>query len=173
MKTIVYTAAVAVLCGLSVRADESMSTTTTLSKYDSSGISENYAGRLGAGVMFGEPVGGTLKYWLTDQFALDAAAGWSPRSDSYLYLHSDVLWHNFNLIPVQEGRLPVYIGVGGFARFRNHDRDDQAGIRLPIGISYMFKEVPVDIFAEIAPAIDLTPSVRGDFTGGFGIRYWF
>jgi len=167
MKKLFYTATLAAWCALPVHADESMT------KNNSPDFSEAYAGKLGAGVIFGEPVGGTIKYWFNDQLALDGALGWSAHDDTYLYLHSDVLWHNFNLIPVKEGRMPVYFGVGGLARFRNHDRDNEVGVRLPVGVSYMFKHAPVDVFVEVAPAIDLAPSVRGDFTGGFGIRYWF
>jgi hypothetical protein len=33
--------------------------------------------------------------------------------------------------------------------------------------------LPVDIFAEIGPALDVSPDVRGDFTGGGGVRFWF
>jgi len=33
--------------------------------------------------------------------------------------------------------------------------------------------VPVDIFVEVGPVIDFTPSVRGGVTGGIGARYWF
>ena len=51
--------------------------------------------------------------------------------------------------------------------------DNQVGIRAPIGLSYMFDREPIDIFVEIRPAIDIAPSVRGDITGGIGIRYWF
>jgi hypothetical protein len=83
------------------------------------------------------------------------------------------LWHNFDLIPVPQGRLPVYFGVGGLVRFRDDNQDNQAGIRVPVGISYMFDKAPVDIFVEVGPALDLTPDVRGDITGGIGVRYWF
>jgi hypothetical protein len=37
----------------------------------------------------------------------------------------------------------------------------------------MFDNAPVDVFAEIAPAVDVSPDVRGEITGGVGIRYWF
>ena len=88
-------------------------------------------------------------------------------------MQSDVLWHKFNLIPVSEGSMPVYFGAGGLLRFRNSGEDDQFGIRLPVGVSYLFDNAPVEIFAEIGPALDLTPAVRGEVTGGIGIRYWF
>jgi hypothetical protein len=90
-----------------------------------------------------------------------------------LYLHGDVLWHDFDLIPVSQGRLPLYFGVGGLVRVRDDNYNNQIGVRAPVGLSYMFDNLPVDVFVEVAPAIDLTPAVRGEVTGGIGIRYWF
>jgi len=58
-------------------------------------------------------------------------------------------------------------------RFRDHNHDDEVGIRVPVGLSYMFDNAPIDVFAEIAPAIDVTPDVRGEITGGVGVRFWF
>jgi hypothetical protein len=134
---------------------------------------QNYVGKLGVGLTVGEPTGATLKYWLNNTLALDGAFGWSSHDHTDLYLHSDVLWHNFELISPSRGRLPVYLGVGGLARFRDEHRDNQFGIRIPVGLSYMFDRVPLDIFAEIAPAIDVAPYVRAELTGGIGIRFWF
>lgn len=136
-------------------------------------LSQDYVGKLGAGMIIGEPIGGSLKYWFNDTLAIDGAVGWSAHDHTDLYLHSDVLWHNFDLIPVSKGRLPVYFGVGGLFRFRDDSRDNQAGVRVPVGVSYMFDNAPIDVFAEIAPAIDVSPDVRGELTGGVGIRFWF
>jgi hypothetical protein len=58
-------------------------------------------------------------------------------------------------------------------RFREGNRDNQAGIRAPVGVSYIFDDLPIDIFAEIGPALDVTPDVKGEITGGIGARYWF
>ena len=69
--------------------------------------------------------------------------------------------------------MPIYIGVGGLFRIRDDNRDNQAGVRIPVGISYMFDNAPIDVFAEIGPALDVTPDVRGEMTGGVGIRFWF
>jgi hypothetical protein len=87
-------------------------------------------------------------------------------------MHADVLWHNFDLIKVPQGRLPIYFGVGALVRFRDN-ADDQLGVRIPVGVSYMFEQAPIDIFAEIGPAIDIVPDVRGEVTAGIGIRFWF
>ena len=131
------------------------------------------AGKFGVGLIAGEPMGVSMKYWVNNRLALDGAVGWSSRDDSDVYLHGDVLWHNFHLIPVSQGRLPVYFGIGGLVRFRDNHRANEAGIRFPVGLSYMFDNAPVDVFAEVGPAIDFAPDVRGDITGGVGVRYWF
>jgi len=131
------------------------------------------AGRFGAGVTFGEPIGATVKYFFTDTIAIDGAIGWSSADHADLYLQSDVLWHNYDLLKVSRGALPVYFGVGPLLRFRSGGDDNQVGIRAPVGLSYFFDKMPIEIFGEIAPALDVSPSVRGEVTGGIGIRYWF
>ena len=127
---------------------------------------------LSAGLMVGEPTGPTVKYFLNDTIAVDGAAGWSPYRHADAEIHGDILLHDFNLLPVSQGKLPVYVGAGLMVRFR-HDRDNQAGVRIPFGISYMFENIPVDVFAEIGPAIIFAPSFQGEVVGGFGARYRF
>ena len=174
MKKTIFFAAVAGLCGFSVRADEPAMSNTNLNIYASPTYStDNYVGKFGAGIILGEPTGASLKYFFNDTMAIDGAIGWSSHDNTDFYLHSDILWHNFDLIPVSQGRLPIYFGVGGLARFRDHNHDNEVGIRVPVGLSYMFDNAPVDIFVEIAPALDLTPGTRGEIEGGIGVRYWF
>ena len=133
------------------------------------------AGHIGAGLILGEPVGGSVKYWLNDTVAVDGAAGWSVHRHSSLYLHGDVLWHKFNLFDISPApaQLPIYFGVGGLVRFRNHGESNNVGVRVPVGVSYIFDNAPIDIFAEVGPALDFSPSVHGEVTGGIGIRFWF
>lgn len=128
--------------------------------------------RLGAGVILGEPTGATLKYWLNDNLALDTAIGASFDEDTDLNWHADALWHVFNLFPVSKGSLPLYFGAGVRAKFRDN-QDDRWGVRIPVGIAYLFEDAPVDVFLEAAPVIDFTPETRGSFNVSAGVRYWF
>jgi hypothetical protein len=179
MKKVLIVTISAMLLGLVTRAADTADTntdvTTTPSTMPTGSDSSHssHTGKFGAGITFGEPIGADVKYWLNETMAIDGALGWSFHDDTDVYLHSDFLWHNFQLIPVSQGQMPLYFGVGALARFRHGDDANQAGIRAPVGISYMFDNVPVDIFAEVAPAIDVAPFVRGEVTGGIGIRYWF
>jgi hypothetical protein len=176
MKRVNLITTLALLAGIGALAQETPSTNTMTVTQGNSSMKrsmDDMTGRFGVGVVLGEPIGGSVKYFFNDTMAIDGAAGWSARDHSDLYLHSDILWHNYDLLPVSQGRLPVYFGVGGLARFRSHNEDNQVGIRVPVGISYLFNNAPLDVFGEIGPAIDLAPLIRGEITGGIGVRFWF
>ncbi len=164
MKKILLTLASVMALGLASQAQPSNTSVTN--------SASDYLGRrFGAGLMIGEPLGVSLKYWLNDTMAIDGGIGESFHHDNGLQLHSDVLWHAFDLLKVPEGRLPLYFGVG--ARLKFEDGDDRFGIRVPVGLSYMLENDPVDIFLEVAPILDLSPSVHGDFNAAIGVRFWF
>jgi len=163
-KTLITAIMMALLGGISRAAEVSTGAVS-----GSGGAPEH---RFGAGVILGEPIGASLKYWLTEKIALDGAAAWSFWDQDNFEFHADVLFHKFDWIPVSQGKLPVYFGGGFRVKLQDND-DDRFGVRGPVGISYMFENVPVDIFVEVGPVIDFTPSVRGGVTGGIGARYWF
>ena len=135
---------------------------------------------LGVGVIAGEPTGLSLKYWLDDEHAIDGAAAWSFWDHDGFQLHADYLWHNFELLDSVEasGKLPVYYGVGARLKFTEdegrHDDDDHTafGIRVPVGVSYLFDGKPFDVFAELAPIVDLVPDFELNFSIAVGMRFY-
>lgn len=124
----------------------------------------------GLGIILGEPTGVSGKLWTSGENAFDFAAAWSFQGDGNLLLQADYVWHIFRLIPVSEGKLPFYVGVGGEVILAN---DPVIGVRVPLGLDYMFSNAPVDIFVELVPILRLAPSTDFDFAGGLGARYWF
>jgi hypothetical protein len=179
MKKVVIVTMTVTLVGLATQAADTVATNAdtngaVLTNSASGGVSySSHAGKFGAGATFGEPIGADVKYWFNEKMAIDGAMGYSFHDNTELYMHSDILWHAFNLFPISHGQLPLYFGVGGLARFRKDDIPNEVGIRAPVGVSYMFENAPVDIFMEVAPALDIAPGLRGEVTGGIGIRYWF
>lgn len=165
MKRILGTSLLVVSLGAFVRADENA---TNAASY-SGGATDR---KFGVGLLLGEPTGASLKYWLNDTLAIDGGVGCSFRHEDNLHLHADVLWHKFDLFHVDGGQLPLYFGVGPRLKVRDH-AEDRFGVRGPVGVSYMFDDLPVDIFLEVAPVVDFTPKTRMEFTAGIGARYWF
>ena len=101
------------------------------------------------------------------------AAAWSFADNAGLHLHADYLVHKFDLIPVEKGSLPFYFGIGGRIRFAEGNGDDRIGIRIPVGLDYIFADAPLDIFLELVPILDLAPDTDLDFNGAVGIRFFF
>ncbi len=137
--------------------------------------------QLGLGLIVGEPTGLAVKYWLDEEHAIDGGVAWSFWDEDGFQLHADYLWHFFELLQPEEasGKLPVYFGVGARLKFQEdngrHDDDDGNtvfGIRVPVGISYLFDGKPFDVFAEIAPILDLSPDVELNFSLAVGMRFY-
>lgn len=127
-------------------------------------------GDFGLGVIVGEPTGLSGKLWTEDSTAVDGVAAWSFGKRSALHLHADYLFHNFGLFKVEKGKLPIYFGIGGRIKFEDNSK---VGVRIPVGIEYIFTGAPLDIFLELVPLLDLVPSTEFRFNGGIGVRYFF
>lgn len=88
-----------------------------------------------------------------------------------MHVHADLLFHNFNLFNVNKGRLPLYYGVG--ARIKFHEDHNRIGVRVPVGLEYIFEGNHVDMFLEVVPLFDLTPETEFGINSAIGIRYFF
>ena len=117
--------------------------------------------KFGLGIILGEPTGLTAKYWTSPTTAWDFAFGTSVGGDrigSYngyydggtrLHFHVDYLWHSFDAIKSTE-RFPIYYGIGGRIN-TGAGYNSSAAVRGVIGIAWMPRQTPIDIFLEIVP----------------------
>ncbi|MBI3544659.1 MAG: hypothetical protein HY075_15415 [Deltaproteobacteria bacterium] len=133
------------------------------------------AGKTSVGAMFGAPTGVTLKYWAHSSNAIQVATAYS--FGGYLALMCDYLWH-FDLQFV--AGLRPYVGFGGASLFvsnsyANHEGryggTELAG-RLPAGVEWLPRKLPIGVFAEFVPALTIAPSVQGFVQGDVGIRFF-
>lgn len=128
------------------------------------------SGDVSAGIILGEPTGLTAKWWRSNTQAYDLAIAWSTGSDDRLHLHANYLMHRPDLIVVDNGKLPLYYGVGARVGIA---KESELGIRIPLGIAYHVETHPVEVFFEIVPVFNLIPGTAFDANGGFGVRYSF
>ena len=136
----------------------------------------NAESKFGAGFILGDPSGVTAKLLFNDVYALDAGLG--PSTYDGFYFYGDFLHHFADLFPVKE--LVLYIGIGAGFQNRDEDRNDKKDddedsleVRMPFGVEYTFKEVPVGLFVEIAPSTEFIPDFDFNIRGGTGARYYF
>jgi hypothetical protein len=127
--------------------------------------------RFGLGVIVGEPTGISGKKWLRHDAAIDGAIAWAFTDETSLHLHGDFLLHKFDLFDVTEGALPFYYGIGGRIRF--DEEDSRIGVRIPLGLDYLFEGSRFDLFLELVPILDLAPDTELNLNAGLGARYFF
>lgn len=140
-------------------------------------VQDSYAQErtFGLGVMIGEPTGISAKLWTSNSNAFDFGLGWSvigKRNDSgsRIHLHADYLWHAWNAIHSTE-RFPLYYGIGG--RFKGGGNEGSLAVRGVFGLAWMPRQTPIDIFLEMAPSFELTPSTGFAIDAALGARYFF
>lgn len=144
---------------------------------------EEEKGAFGLGILVGEPTGVSGKLYLTDDQAIAAGVGGAVVVRG-IQVHADYLVHPWILESTDTFVLPAYIGPG--LRALSHDRgsglDDafHVGPRGTIGLLFDFRQVPLDVFVEVAGIFEYRASSDGDHRGfgfdlnaGAGVRYYF
>lgn len=135
----------------------------------------------GAGLILGEPTGGTLKLFMGDIMAMQFSNGILFFNRDSIFAALDFVWHPSIIHESKHGILLWYIGVGpgfGIQGPWHHPHDDWDAdfafwVRVPGGACYFFQKVPVEVFAELAPASRFYPFWDFDFFLNTGARYYF
>lgn len=125
----------------------------------------------GLGIIIGEPTGLSAKYWTSSINAFDFGLGYSfSPKNSRLHLHADYLFHT-SLTNSSE-KFYLYYGPG--VRIKTREDDDSVlGIRGVIGIVWIPRGTPIDLFLEVVPVMTLIPATSFDINAGLGARYFF
>lgn len=136
----------------------------------------------GLGGIVGSPTGLSLKYFFGGPHAVDAAAGLGWLGGASFHVHVDYLFH-FVVIPTTHFDLPIYAGVGAKASVWFKDKGKYfgskksgaagIGIRVPVGVAFHLKKVPLDPFVEAVPGIGLLPGPGFSIDTAAGVRYYF
>ncbi|HUL45121.1 MAG TPA: hypothetical protein VLY03_12285 [Bacteroidota bacterium] len=138
------------------------------------------SGKLGLGVVVGQPTGLAWNYALDTRNAIDGGIGFSPNGDSRLY--ADYLWKSY---PFNSVGWSLHYGPGlvfGWESDRGEadendaflfpDDDLRFAIRGIIGVSYNIQRSPVDLFLDAGPLFIISPAASTDFDLGFGVRVY-
>jgi len=139
----------------------------------------------GFGIVLGEPLGLSAKYWSSSKNAWQAHLGasyfGSPR------IQVDYLWH-LDVFKSPVVKLIAGPGVGlGFGHegsgiwyknkgnkywYYREDDDFGIGVRVITGINIIPKATPIEIFLELGPNIGLFPGFGVGLDGAVGIRFY-
>ncbi|HOJ49400.1 MAG TPA: DUF3996 domain-containing protein [Spirochaetota bacterium] len=124
-----------------------------------------------AGIIIGNPTGLSFEY-----VNIQVGVGWDI--DKYFNMNIDYLLFNKSGIISGAPSLGLYAGLGGAFQIesnneKSNDDKNKLGIRIPLGIFVLIKDIPLRIFLEVAPTMYLIESTSFGFGVGLGIRYVF
>jgi len=139
---------------------------------------EASGGPFGLGLILGSPTGISGKLYLNQKNAIDFALGAAFLSSNGLHVHVDYLWHPIMLTQDEAFFMPLYVGVGARILDHDHGNDDDdvhLGVRVPAGILFDFRAVPLDVFLEVALIVDFVVDHGDhvDLNASLGARYYF
>ncbi len=136
-----------------------------------SGVSFAQSNGFGLGVILGEPTGISAKYWTASNTAFDFGLGYSFEKHSRMHLHADYLFHVKNIFNTSEN-IALYYGPGARLRIVE-DGKSRLGFRFDVGLVWIPRNTPIDVFIEVAPLLDIIPETDFAINGGIGLRYFF
>ncbi len=102
--------------------------------------------------------------------ALQAAAGWSSHRGRPFQVQADWQFFQRGLDLSALSELRLYAGAGARLAFAS---DIRAAVRLPLGLDFLSRSVPLNFFLEFVPLVILNPKVSTDLRAALGVRYLF
>ncbi len=134
--------------------------------------SQTYAvEEISLGIAALSPSGFTAKFWNSPTTAIDVFGKWQIDSEE-ANIHADYLIHDFQML--ESPGMPFYYGYGIRVLTETDadgKRDNTVGIRLPFGVSLFLENMPFDLFAEVAPRVNVVPSTHFGLDLMIGVRY--
>ncbi|HEX7673778.1 MAG TPA: hypothetical protein VF412_06390 [Bdellovibrio sp.] len=128
------------------------------------------------GVVIGDPTGISGRFGLDNAHSLEGAFAYSFGHYEGTEIHGTYLWDHARSFKTTEGPINMYYGLGArmiFINHGDHDGDIALGARAPLGVLYNFNNPNIEVFAELALALDIVPSTDVDLDIGIGLRVRF
>ncbi|MEO0239754.1 MAG: hypothetical protein ABIM45_07555 [candidate division WOR-3 bacterium] len=124
--------------------------------------------RPGVGLILGIPTGLNLNFESKPN-AINSTLSWGIPD---LFYFSLGYHENFRIETSEdiEGILRAYIG-GAFL-FKVTKDNVMMGIKVPLGMKFLFDNLPIDVFAEVSPGVHLIPETSPLIEGALGIRFY-
>ncbi len=128
----------------------------------------------GGGIFLGSPTGLRFKLNISHYNSINGTFAWSYISNQ-LYMGFDYNYLFHRTLKGENNTIPVYLfsGIGLRYLIASSSKDTKFGVKFNLGGGYTFREIPIDISAEISPILDFYPATQLDFNGGIGITFFF
>lgn len=148
---------------------------------------------IGIGGLVGEPMAFSMKWLIGGGHGLQAVFGFDVWYRDGFLTAVDWVWHPLIIVSQSKFDLSFHIGAGMFlgvwynrywdygcrydpaARryYDCHDSDAGFGGHFPVGLDFLFQDVPIELSLEFAPGVWFYPYIGFSAFGGAHVRYFF
>ncbi|MEN8156058.1 MAG: hypothetical protein ABFS10_03850 [Bacteroidota bacterium] len=129
----------------------------------------------GIGAILGTTADFSMKLWTSETTAFDAAVGLDLGTYGGFHTNADFLFHLWSF-DVAQDMMKIYFGPGiGMSVYSGYVNNVSIYPRAPGGVGYYFHSIPLEAFAEIAPAMDLIGpwDLHFRWSSYIGARWYF
>ena len=137
---------------------------------------------LGIGIFSGTPSGvvGLDVSYRKDKLVSQLSVG-GNFDDRNIRFRLDQLWQTHVFPSTDMVTFPIFFGVGGWLQynqkgtgiFGNDSFYSRVGLRLPMVMMMHHEELAIDVYGELAPAINFISGFSVSIQGGIGSRFYF
>lgn len=173
MKTIIYLFLTVLLTTSANAAGVSSTKYTSVSNQEKSG-------QMGIGVAVGSLTGLTTQFWLSNDHAMNATFAAERGNTAISIAHLWLFRGAFANGGREANYFVPYIGVGAVAAFgtqsdyfTKENENIATAAQIPVGIEFLPTLERFDVFAELVPSLEITPTAVGFLTADLGARFYF
>ena len=137
--------------------------------FSGNAFAQKNGSKAGVGIIVGAPTGISIKFLNSGYRHFNGAVAWSSGKNSNLHLHADYIFKKWRISAGSTTNFNTFIGGG----LQLETKSESFGVRIPLGVSYTFYEVPIDVFIEVVPGLGLVPDTDFNIDAAFAIRFLF
>ncbi|HUW68601.1 MAG TPA: hypothetical protein VMX33_00075 [bacterium] len=131
-------------------------------------------GPMGIGIFLGQPTGLTFEMDLSTSSWVDFKAAWNlagPKGGYSILLQGNYEYAFPGMFAIESELFTPFFGGGAVVDI--NDTNVNFGVRVPAGIAYRFRHIPLELFIEAGIDVYLFPSFALGGSGGLGARLRF
>lgn len=131
-------------------------------------------GPIGIGIFLGQPTGVTFEMDLSSSSWVDFKAAWNlagPKGGYSILLQGNYEYAFPGMFAIEKELFTPFVGGGAVVDI--NDTNVIFGVRVPAGVAYRFRNIPLELFLEAGLDVYLFPTFSLGGSGGLGARMRF
>jgi len=127
----------------------------------------------GGGIYLGSPTGFRIKLNPNRYNSLNTTLAWNY-TNTTTYISLDYTYNFYRKVKGEHSTVPYFLYTGpGVRMLLANSSVNKFGIKFTGGIGYSFHDLPLELFLEFSPILDIFPATQLDLNAGIGFVFYF